>query len=419
MRNEHQTFSLLFWLNRHRCKNGLPTIYLRITVDMKRVEISTTRQVEPKLWNQVGQFVKGNTSDAKAINQQLTIMKADIHRHFLQLQALDKAITAEAVRNAYLGITEKQRTLIEAFDFHNRRFAEKVAVGKKAPASHQRLEIGRAKVLAFLKNQYNQSDKPLADLKHSFIADFEHFLTTKQGMTGNTATKYLKILKQVVKMAVEQGWINQNPFAGFTCRYEDPERERLTMEEVMAIYKADLHIERLREVRDVYIFCCFTGYAYQDVYSLRQDNVTIGIDGEKWIIKNRIKTDNPERVPLLPIPLEIISRYKDHPECSNSGRLLPVNSNQRYNAYLKEIAVLCKVDKHLTTHTARHTFATTITLEHDVPIETVSQLLGHKSIRTTQIYAKVTQRKISNNMQALKHRLVGTAADKAGQKEAK
>lgn len=413
MRKDHQTLSILFWLNRNRCKHGQPTIYLRVTIDMKRAEFSTNRQIPESQWNQAAQCARGTSSDAKALNQQLAIMKADLHRHFSHLVALDQRVTAEDLKNAYFGVREKQRTLLDAYDFHIRRFGEKVAIGKNSIGSLKRLNVGRNKVVAFMKFQYKESNKLLSELKPAFAGDFEHFLTTQQGMTGNTATKYLKILKQVVKIAVEQGWLAGSPFSSYKCRYEEPDRERLTMDEVMTIYNAELHMERLREVRDVYIFCCFTGYAYQDVYNLMQNDVTTGIDGEKWIIKNRIKTDNPERVPLLPIPLEIISRYKNHPHCKETGRLLVVRSNQRCNAYLKEIAVLCNIDKHLTTHTARHTFATTVTLEHDVPIETVSQLLGHRSIRTTQTYAKVTQRKISNNMQALKVRLgeVETKAD--------
>jgi len=207
-------------------------------------------------------------------------------------------------------------------------------------------------------------------------------------------------------MSVDQGWISSSPFSSFKCKYEETHRERLTMGEIMDLYKKDLHCDRLNEVRDVYLFCCFTGFAYQDVFNLTPDHMVSGIDGEKWIIKNREKTDSPERVPLLHIPLEIIEKYKSHPYCISNGRLLPVNSNQRYNAYLKEVAVIGGIKKYLTTHTARHTFATTVTLEQDVPIETVSQMLGHRSIKTTQLYAKITQRKISNNMKALRMKLL-------------
>lgn len=202
-------------------------------------------------------------------------------------------------------------------------------------------------------------------------------------------------------MAVEQGWLPNNPLGNFKCTYEEPERERLTMDEVMALYRKELH-PRLAEVRDIYLFCCFTGFAYADVAQLTPGHVVIGIDGEKWISKAREKTQSRENVPLLPIALQIIERYKDDPVCRAKGTLFPVSTNQKFNAFLKEIAIICGINKYLTSHTARHTFATTITLEQDVPIETVSQMLGHKSIRTTQIYAKVTHRKISNNMKVLR-----------------
>jgi len=179
------------------------------------------------------------------------------------------------------------------------------------------------------------------------------------------------------------------------------------MEEIMALYHKEFASERLTEVRDVFLFSCYTGFAYQDVYNLTPDSIVTGIDGEKWIATDRRKTGTPERVPLLPIALEIVEKYRNHIWCRSKNRLLPVNTNQCYNGYLKEIADVCGIKKYLTTHMARHTFATTILLEQDVPIETVSQLLGHRSIRTIQIYAKVSQKKVSQNMKVLKEKLAG------------
>ena len=320
--------------------------------------------------------------------------------------ASGKSFTAEDLKNAYLGKVEHNRTLVEAFDFHNRRFAEKVKSGKTSARTLKRLEIAKYKTIAFLKLYFKFSDMPLTEIKYAFAADLEHYLTTEQHIGSYTAMKYVKILKQVLKLSVDQGWLPANPLGGFKCTYEEPQRERLTMEEIMVLYNKEL-IPRLAEVRDIYLFCCFTGYAYIDVLTLTPTNIVTGIDGEKWLAKNRIKTGTPEHIPLLPIAAEIIDRYKDNLYCKHYGLLLPVNSNQRYNAYLQEIAAICDIKKHLTTHTARHTFATTVTLENDVPIETVSQLLGHKSIRTTQIYAKITQHKISNNMRVLRNRLFG------------
>jgi integrase len=174
--------------------------------------------------------------------------------------------------------------------------------------------------------------------------------------------------------------------------------------------------ERLREVRDVFIFCCYTGFAYADLYNFEKNAVMIGLDGNYWLSTNRQKTGTKEKVPLLPIALEIIDRYKEHEYCVKYNKLLPVNSNQRYNNYLKELADVCCINKHLTSHIARHTFATTVTLANGVPIETVSAMLGHTSIRTTQIYAKVVESKMSADMELLKAKLfaVPNATSKVG-----
>jgi site-specific recombinase XerD len=179
----------------------------------------------------------------------------------------------------------------------------------------------------------------------------------------------------------------------------------LTQQELEIIINKDFDLDRMKEVRDVFIFCCYTGFAYADVYKFQQNAVMIGLDGNYWLSTNRQKTGTKEKVPLLPIALEIIERYKDHEYCVEHDKLLPVNSNQRYNSYLKELALVCGIKKHLTTHIARHTFATTVTLANGVPIETVSAMLGHTNIRTTQIYAKVVESKMSEDMELLKSRL--------------
>jgi site-specific recombinase XerD len=403
--------SILFWLNNQRANNeGKPAIYLRFTLNSKRVELATRLYVDANLWSRQHQKAKGISEEVTEINNQLTIIKADLFRHYNRLKVLEKEVSAEILKDAYLGIGEKEKTLRELLTSYEERFMEKVSSGTKALSTLKSFRTTRDKILAFVTKQFKVSDIPLSKIKISFASDFDHYLTTKDRIGSNTSMKYIKIFKRVLKLAVDQGWMESDPLTGFACHYEEPTRDRLTMEEVMALYKREFKIARLNEVRDVFLFCCFTGYAYQDVANLTPANLEIGIDGEKWIVKNRVKTNNPERIPLLPIALEIVERYKDHPYCENSGKLLPVNTNQRYNGYLKEIADLCGIKKHMTTHMARHTFATSVTLENDVPIETVSQMLGHKSIKTTQIYAKVTQRKVSNNMRDLKNRLYGSTS---------
>lgn len=205
--------------------------------------------------------------------------------------------------------------------------------------------------------------------------------------------------------AVNKGWLEKNPIANYKCPYKNPHREVLSMLEINKLMQTEMPNHMLERVRDCYIFSCFTGYAYKEIDSLTTDSIVIGMDGNKWISLSRHKTDEPEPVPLLPIPLEIIDRYKNDVWANAHSKLLPVRSNQKYNKNLKKVAELAGIKKHLTTHTARHTFATTVALEHDVPMETVSRLLGHRCIRTTQIYAKVSLRKLSNNMNQLRNKL--------------
>ncbi len=397
-------FSINFRLNTQRSKNGSNVINVRITVDNKRTELATRFRVLPRQWNQKQQNVIGDTESAKEINQQLSITRADILKHYDRMLALDKIITAELIKNEYLGIREKQKTLKELLDFYHSRFKEKVLIGKKSANTLKCINTSNDKIKAFIKYRFKVSDMNLSEIRLSFITELEHYLVTKDKLSNNSAMKYIHTFKRIIKFAVDQEWLEKSPVSQFRCTYHPPQRERLTMEEIMKLYNKDLST-RLAEVRDVFVFCCFTGFGYIDLYKLTPENIVTGIDGGKWIAKDREKTGTDERVPLLPIPLEILDRYKNDLYCREKGCLLPVNTNQCYNAYLKEIATICEVNKYLTTHIARHTFATTVTLENDVPIETVSQMLGHRSIKTTQLYAKVTQKKVSNNMKALKDKL--------------
>ncbi|MBS1597307.1 MAG: site-specific integrase [Bacteroidetes bacterium] len=406
-----QTMVVLFWLCKKRSKNGKPAIYARIIFNRKRVEIVTRQHIAVKFWDKKVQCVKETTPNAESINRQLLLIKADLQKHYDRLVALEKPITAEILKNNFLGVGEKDRTMQELFDSYYSRFKEKVSIGRKAVNTLKSIYTTHEKVKAFLKFKFRVTDITLGEIKKSFAPDLEHFLLTQHRLSNNSAMKYIRILKRMMKYATDQDWLANNPLNGFKCSYIEPHRERLTWDEVMMLYKKEFQIDRLSEVRDVFIFCCFTGYAYQDVLNLTQDNIVKGIDGGDWVVKHREKTNNAERVPLLPIPLEIIDRYKNHRYVIETKKLLPVNTNQLFNGYLKEIASVCGIHKYLTTHTARHTFATTITLEHDVPIETVSQMLGHKSIRTTQIYAKVTQRKISNNMLELRSKIHGSICE--------
>ncbi len=406
----NQDMSILFMIIRTKMYEGKAPVWARLTVNGKRSQFSLGKKIEPEKWDVHAGIIKGNSEDAKTFNNYLNQVRGDLQKHYNVLASCNEYVSSEMVRNAYMGIEEKSKTICEAFDYHNLKFKEKAATGSLSFKTLKRFEITKGKVIEFLKEKHNVSDKPLPEIKLRFITEFEHFLTTKQGLQSNTAMKYIKNIKKIMNVAVANEWLPSNPLLSFKCTYQNPEREILSQEELDAMYQKPMLIKRLAEVRDVYIFCCYTGYAFSDVASFTSQEVCIGLDGEKWIQTKRIKTDSQENVMLLPVALEIIEKYKTHPYCIANDKLLPVISNQKFNAYLSEIAELCGIKKHLTSHTARHTFATTVTLSNDVPIESVSAMLGHNSIRTTQIYAKIVQKKLSNDMKALRERMNKSSA---------
>jgi site-specific recombinase XerD len=350
-------------------------------------------------------MAKGNNEEARTLNNHINYIRGELQKHYNLLVSQNQHVTADMVRSAYLGIHEEKKTLLQALDYHNLKFGEKADSGYLSPETLKKYQTTRVKLIEYLNHQYKVSDIALEDLNLAFATNFEHFLLTKQKLHCNTAMKYIKNLKKIIGVAISLEWIKYSPFQSFKCTYIQPDRQVLTQDDLDFMYLKTFSVKRLAEVRDVFIFCCYTGFAYNEVASLTQDSIQKGIDREKWIHINRAKTGTLESVMLLPIPLEIIEKYQEHPYCKMYNKLLPVNSNQKYNAYLKEIADLCGFNIPLTSHIARHTFATTVTLANDVPIETVNSLLGHKDIRTTQIYAKVVKKKVSNDMKSLRNRL--------------
>ena len=357
------------------------------------------------MWDGQNNKAKGNSDDARAINNYLIIVQGELNKHYNILLSTKELVTAEDVKNSYKGIKEEKKTLLQLFTLYNQKLSERKEIEDLSNGRYKRFKILYNKCAEFIKYKLKKSDVALDEVKLNFIVEFEHYLRTIKNIGYNTAMKYMKDLKQVMKYGVMLEYIPSNTFDNFRCSYKKVKRDFLDQEELDLLYKKEFKIKRLEEVRDCYVFSCYTGYAYSDAEALTTDDIAIGIDGEKWIIRDRIKTDTTENVPLLPIALEIISKYKNHPYCKAHNKLLPMNSNQRYNAYLKEIADISGIKKKLTTHTARHTFATTVLLMNDVPMETAMELLGHTDIRTTQIYGKIVQKKISNDMSKLKHKL--------------
>ncbi len=242
------------------------------------------------------------------------------------------------------------------------------------------------------------NDIYLSDLDHKFVTDFEFYFKTTCKCAQNTTNKYIQNLKKIINLAMANGYLTVNPFANFKLRFKKVDRGFLTEDELNLIINRKFSVKRLEQVRDCFVFSCFTGLAHSDILKLNHKHIVTGTDGGKWIKIHRKKTDVLSSVPILDATQKLLDKYKTDPYCIEKNVLLPVNSNQKMNAYLKEIADLCGIDKHFTSHLARHTFATTVTLNNNVPIETVSKMLGHSSINMTKNYARLLDKKVGEDM---------------------
>lgn len=406
MRNSN-SFSILFWTNKAKADaNGLLPLYARVTVEGKRVEISLKRKVNPKKWDAKGGFMVGNGEEVRIVNKYISEISNALFEIYRAFKSDGKPFSAEDIKEKLTGKEQQivTRTLLEVFDNHNKEVES--LIGKDyVKGTLTKYKTIRGKVAAFLIAKFDRKDIALDELNFTFLAAFEKFLKVDQDIDHNTTMSYIKRLKRIITIAVNNQWLNHNPFAAFKCTTKKVMRTHLTELELKTLTKKKFKVKRLEEVRDCFLFSCYTGYAFVDAQKLAPEHIILRSSGENWIETSRTKTEIVANVPLLPQAIEIIKKYENHPFCLASNRILPIKSNQKMNAYLKEIADICGIEKNLTTHMARHTFATTVTLENDVPIETVSKMLGHTKISTTQIYARVQERKISRDMNKLKEKL--------------
>lgn len=399
----NKTFNLLFFIKKNKIRtNGTASIYLRITVDGKAAEIAAKRYIDPKKWDNKAQKAVGNSQEAKTLNAYLKTLEQEVYDfHYLMLKEED-FVTAESLKSKLLGTDVTTRMLIPIFQDHNDKV--EALVGQDfAPGTLERYKTSLKHTQEFLHWKYKISDIDITKIDHAFIMDYDFWLRSVRKCANNTAVKYIKNFKKIMRLCMANGWLSKDPFLGYKAKIKEVERPYLTKDEIQAIYDKEFASDRLSQVRDIFLFSCYTGLAYVDVKKLSKSHINFGIDGDKWIFTNRQKTGTSTRVPLLPLAKELILKYEDHPECINLNVLFPVLSNQKMNSYLKEIANVCGINKELTFHIARHTFATTVTLSNGVPIESVSKMLGHKNLKTTQHYAKILDKKVSDDMAALRH----------------
>ena len=401
----NKTFNLLFYVKKSKIlTNGTAPIYLRITIDGKQTEIAAKRYILPDKWNSIVQKVIGTNEETKALNAYLKTLEQEVYDAQHQMLKDKKLITVETLKAKLTGQDKRELMLVPIFQDHNQKMKELLG-NEFSPNTLKRYITTLKHTINFLKWKYNISDIEIKAIDNAFINEFEFYLRSKCNIQNNSAVKYVRnSFGKIIRTCVINGWLNKDPFLNYTSKVREVNRVFLTEDELKRLAAKEFKNERLNQVRDIFVFSCYTGLAYIDVANLTPQNIVVGMDGEKWIYTFRQKTDTRTNIPLLPPAMAIIEKYEEHTLCKVKNKLLPILSNQKMNAYLKEIATLCTINKELTFHIARHTFATTVTLSNGIPIETVSKMLGHSSIKQTQHYAKILDRKVSDDMKVLREK---------------
>lgn len=389
---------------------GQLPIYIRLTVDGQRFEFSSKKFIEKSKWSSELSKMKGSSEEARTINSYLDLMKSKVFDVQMELIHKNEELSLENFKSRILGTHQRERMIIPIYQNHNDKIEELIGNGY-AYGTLERFKISLKHLQEFILWKYNVSDISINKIDYAFVTEFEFYLRSVKKCNNNTAVKYVRNFRKIIKICLDNDWLDKNPCSRYEGKMKEVERDFLTEEELNRIYNKRFSSERLTLVKDIFIFSCYTGLAYVDVKGLKRDHIGIGIDGEKWIFKNRQKTDTKSKIPVLPIAAEIMKKYENHPKCLNDDTILPILTNQKMNGYLKEVGDLCDISKEITFHMARHTFATSVTLTNGVPIETVSKMLGHKNIQTTQHYAKILDKKVSEDMKILRDKFSLTPAE--------
>jgi site-specific recombinase XerD len=399
---DKKTFSLMFFIKRTKLlRNGNAPIYMRITVNGRRAETSIKKSIDPVDWNEQKETANNNDSAGDDINETINQIRYQIYQIRRDLIDKNQPVTALSLLDAYLKPEEEEnRMILQVYQEHNDNL--KLLINKGiSPGTYERHVTSRKHLERFIQNTYKKTDLPIKEIDNQFIVRYETFLRTKRKCANNTTVKYIRNFGKIIRFALNNDWIRVNPFRNIRYRLEDVDKPFLGQTELQTVINKTLTVPRIAQVRDIFVFCCFTGLAFVDVKSLCLKDLETGFDGNLWIKKQRHKSKQWAHIPLLPAAKQILDRYKDNPDCKKKGVLLPVLSNQKMNAYLKEVADLCGINKNLTTHCARHTFATTVTLANKISMESVSKMLGHSSLAMTKKYARILDSTIGQEMNAL------------------
>lgn len=395
------TFTVIFFTRKSRSNPNQISIYVRITVNGKRSEMSLKRSIEQNQWDNTKNRGRGNSATVRMLNAYLDGVYSKLLQCHKELIEEDKVLSSDAIKSRYLGEDDNSKTLKELIAYHNGNMIHVLKAGtmKNYYTTERYLQ-------KFLRKK-RIKDIYLKQLNFRFITDFEHYLRTYKNsknqlmLSNNGVMKHLERFKKMINLAIKLEWMDKNPFSQFQLKYNKFDRQYLNERELKLIENTEFKSERLQRIKDCFVFSCYTGLSYIDIKELTENNIVKGIDNNNWIYTKREKTDEQVKVPILPKAWTILEKYKAKKELNVTTNLLPISSNQKTNAYLKEITKACGIHKNISFHVARHTFATTVMLSNGVPIETVSKLLGHAKLSTTQIYARVVETKISDDIQNL------------------
>ncbi len=398
------TFAISFILKRNKAKDAenIP-IYIRIIINKHRLEISTNRQINPKYWDIKKHEAKKAYKFYKELNEYLLIAKNKLYACQTELIQSKKVITAQRIKDLYTGnIKQAVSTIVQVSTLHINEMEQ--FIGKNSSyGNYKNYKTTHKYILEFIPMVYKKNDLPLEEVNYSFIKKYEYFLQTEKSCTQNGTMKQMQRLKKVLNWCIKNEYLSVNPFRNYSISFKRYDRGYLSLEEITKIEKLSGLSKRLQFTKDFFVFQLYTGLAYSDMLDLKTDDIVTGIDGEYWIIKNRVKTDTKITVPLLPITLDIIFRYTDLSVLNKV--VFPKISNQKINKNLKDLGGLAEIKQPLSTHLARHSAATTIWLNNGISIEVVSKMLGHTKISTTQVYGRIVEEKIADEMRGLRNKL--------------
>ncbi|HLO59207.1 MAG TPA: site-specific integrase [Bacteroidales bacterium] len=397
---ERVRFAIMFYIKRTKLTvRGECPVYVRLTVNGERIEFSMNETIPPKLWDSNTQRALISEKTGIELNESIQCVIDKLRNCKRTLEDSLKPVTARSVRNLYFDSDNTSVYLLDKFTEHNIRCEKLVDIDIRY-GTLERYRTAYKHVQEFIKYKYGTADVLFSEVNYQFLRDFEFYLKTERKCANNTTMKYIRNFHKIIKIGLANNWIKEDPYASFKYRFQEVNTFFLDDDELERLMKKKFNIPRLELVKDTYVFCCFTGLAFSDVKTVTRNNL-MSIDGITWLYKKRVKTDVESRIPLSAVPLKLIEKYKENPICIIKGTLLPVLSNQKMNAYLKEIADLCDIKKPLTTHSARHTFATTVTIANNMSIESVSKMLGHTSIKMTQRYSRIVDKLLKEDMQKL------------------